>query len=674
MSSVQRAFAYKLSKQHAADVRRHIATSTSYSRELSKSGSTVSGFSSTMSLCEVLEPLDYEDFLIQHQSILDRDPLRLILDFPPGDVELRVVKRIIRTEEPVVPLESLSTVSPYVRRCIDTFTSDWLVIHRKYRARASPIARERLVQDTPRQDFEVDQEDNGLNSPNEEDDIPNTSMDTPRGSWASLDLRHSQHDPLLPGLLDRVCPETVDQLNEQKRLEDRQEALFPLYTPPASQDDEWQEFNAAPEPSEIFSHRILVKCLQMKLELEVEPIFASLALYDAKEKKKVSENFYVDMNSESLKRMLGSHIAYSDASTLARSCVLSISKPSPDLFLVVRLEKVLQGDISECAEPYLRDDKNKDKVKAAAAAACERLGRYRMPLAWTAIHLSGVIGGGGSDTDSTGNAGSLDRKSGGLEQWRRKVDPPTRRGSLERRSSDKRRSWSPDDFANCLDSFRPITLTVSSFFKHESERLRDEDLYKLLVELRRPGSNLKRLKCLPGILKLDLSPRSEELPRCLDPDLRRLTPYPDEKNRPIKEILEFPSEIITPDLTYRNFLYVYPKEVNFSSRTGSARNITVKIQLMGGEHEADALTAIFGRSSCPEMTHESFTSVSYHNKNPSFYDEVKMRLPADLSAKHHLLFTFYHISCQKKVEQPNVETPIAYTVRFQIFFNFSCNK
>ncbi|XP_061934172.1 dedicator of cytokinesis protein 7 isoform X2 [Apis cerana] len=660
MSSVQRAFTQKLSKQHAADVRRQIATSTSYSRDLSKSGSSFSGFSSTMSLCEVLEPLDYEEFLAQHQSVLDRDPLKSILDFPPGDVELKVVTRKIRTEEPIVPHESLNTVSPYVRRCIESFTSDWIVVHRKYKRRVSPIARDRLLQDTPRQDFEVDQEDtNGSGSPNEEEDLSNCG-DTPRGSWASLDLRHSQHDPLLPSLLDRVCPETIDQMNEQKRSEDRQEALFPLYTPPTSPDDEWQEIGIAPEPTEPFSHKILVKCLQLKLELEVEPIFASLALYDAKEKKKVSENFYVDMNSEGLKRMLGSHIAYSDASTLARSCVMSISKPSPDLFLVVRLEKVLQGDISECAEPYLREDKNKEKVRAAAAAACERLGRYRMPLAWTAIHLSGVIGGGG-DTDSTGSAGSLDRKSGGLEQWRKKVEPPARRGSLERRSSDKRRSWSPDDFANCLDTFRPITLTVSSFFKQESERLRDEDLYKLLVELRRPGSNLKRLKCLPGILKLDLSPRPEELPRCLDPDLRRLVPYPDEKSRPVKEILEFPSEVISPDLTYRNLLYIYPKEANFSSRTGSARNIAVRIQLMGGEQEADALTAIFGRSSCPEMTHECFTSVSYHNKNPNFYDEVKIRLPADLSAKHHLLFTFYHISCQKKAEQPNVETAVAYT-------------
>lgn len=96
------------------------------------------------------------------------------------------------------------------------------MVYRKFKGRASPIARDRLLLDTPRQDFEIDQEDtNGSGSPNEEEDMSN-SGETPRGSWASLDLRHSQHDPLLPGLLDRVCPETIDQMNEQKRLEDRQ--------------------------------------------------------------------------------------------------------------------------------------------------------------------------------------------------------------------------------------------------------------------------------------------------------------------------------------------------------------------------------------------------------------------------------------------------------------------
>ena len=30
---------------------------------------------------------------------------------------------------------------------------------------------------------------------------------------------------------------------------------------------------------------------------------------------------------------------------------------------------------------------------------------------------------------------------------------------------EKRRSWSPDDYGSSLNNFRPVTLTVSSFFK-----------------------------------------------------------------------------------------------------------------------------------------------------------------------------------------------------------------
>ena len=36
-----------------------------------------------------------------------------------------------------------------------------------------------------------------------------------------------------------------------------------------------------------------------RLCVQFEPIFASMALYDAKEKKKISENFYFDMNNVS---------------------------------------------------------------------------------------------------------------------------------------------------------------------------------------------------------------------------------------------------------------------------------------------------------------------------------------------------------------------------------------
>jgi hypothetical protein len=52
------------------------------------------------------------------------------------------------------------------------------------------------------------------------------SVDTPRGSWASFDLRNSVSDPLIPSLLERVAPETIDQLNEVRRQEERQVCLL----------------------------------------------------------------------------------------------------------------------------------------------------------------------------------------------------------------------------------------------------------------------------------------------------------------------------------------------------------------------------------------------------------------------------------------------------------------
>ncbi|KAJ9574920.1 hypothetical protein L9F63_007939, partial [Diploptera punctata] len=691
MASVQRAFAQKLSKQHAADVRKQIATS-SYPRDLSKSGSSISGFSSLVSLCDTVDPLDYEDFIQQHQLLLDRDPLHHVLDFPANDIKVVIIPRKIRTQSPIVPEEPLEKLCPHVRDCVHLYTADWVVVNYEYRHLSSSSwirdrggERHSLVQVIPRQVFEVDQEQIVyLGSAEDEVFKPESgassarqsihSVDTPRGSWASFDLRNSVSDPPIPSLLERVPPETIDQLNEVRRQDERQSALFSLY-PPQDEDDVIEKRIPAEVPTEHIVHRILVKCIQLKLDLEVEPIFASMALYDAKEKKKLSENFYFDMNSEALKRMLTSHIPYSDISTLSRSCIFDVTYPSSDMFLVIKLEKVLQGDISECAEPYVKDDKNRDKVKANAVAACERLGKYRMPFAWTAIYVMNIINGvnslerdSGSDKESTGS-NSLDRKSSSssFDQFRKRASDMgslTRRGSLERRSnSEKRRSWSPEDFGSSLDTFRPVTLTVSSFFKQVTENNKlDEDLYKFLQDLKRPCSVMKKLKCIPGTLKLDISPCPEEPKYCLTPELVRLHPYPDEKGRPTKEVVEIPPrEVFVPHYLYRNLLFVYPKEVNFASRAGSARNIAVKVQLMCGEEETQALPAIFGKSSCPDYATEAYTTVSYHNKSPDFYDEMKIKLPANLGDQHHLLFTFYHISCQRKVEQTTAETPVGFT-------------
>lgn len=150
----------------------------------------------------------------------------------------------------------------------------------------------------------------------------------------------------------------MDATNEKRRTEERQDALFSM-----CMDVDIEDFVERRQPAEVPTehqgHRILVKCLQLKLELEVEPIFASMAIYDAKERKKISENFYFDMNTDELKRMMTSHIPYSDVSTQSRSAIFELTNPSTDLFLVIRLEKVLQGDLRDSVEPYMKEDKDK---------------------------------------------------------------------------------------------------------------------------------------------------------------------------------------------------------------------------------------------------------------------------------------------------------------------------
>lgn len=135
--------------------------------------------------------------------------------------------------------------------------------------------------------------------------------------------------------------------------------------------------------------------------------------------------------------------------------------------------------------------------------------------------------------------------------------------------------------------------------------MKDEDLYKFLPELKRPAAVVKKYKCIPGSIKLEISPCPEEVLNSLTPELAKVDPYIDEKARPVKEILEFPSlPIFNPHYIYRNLLFISPKELNFSARAGSARNIAVHVQLMSGEHIDDALKAIFAKSSCPEFASE----------------------------------------------------------------------
>uniref|UniRef100_A0A665UGT9 Dedicator of cytokinesis 7 n=1 Tax=Echeneis naucrates TaxID=173247 RepID=A0A665UGT9_ECHNA len=590
----RRAFAQKISRTVAAEVRKQIAGQYGGSPQLFKNLNVGTTTSNTVPLTEAVEPVDFEEYLITHPPIVESGPLRDLIEFPPDDIEVIYTPRECRTVVQAVPEEG--DTDPHVRDCVRSYTEDW------------------AVDDLKRRSMSID--------------------DTPRGSWACsiFDLKNSLPDALLPHLLDRAPNEEIDRHNEDQRKANRHRELFALHPP--------IERHCVPEvPKEHFGQRLLVKCLSLKFEIEIEPIFASLALYDVKEKKKISENFFFDLNSEQTKAMLRPHIQTAAISTLARSAIFSITYPSQDVFLVIKLEKVLQqGDIGECAEPYMvfkesdaaKNKEKLEKLRSQSEQFCQRLGRYRMPFAWTAIHLMNIVN-------------SAERRNSSIMGRR----------SLERTTSG--------DESCSLTGFRPATLTITNFFKQEGDRLSDEDLYKFLADMRRPSSVLRRLRPITAQLKLDISPAPENPHYCLTPDLLQVKPYPDSRVRPTREILEFPArDVYVPNTTYRNLLYVNPQSLNFANRQGSARNITVKVQFMNGEDPNNAMPVIFGKSSCADFSKEAYTAVVYHNRSPDFHDEVKIKLPASLSDHHHILFTFYHVSCQQKQNTP-LETPVGYT-------------
>uniref|UniRef100_A0A3B3T8I0 Dedicator of cytokinesis 6 n=1 Tax=Paramormyrops kingsleyae TaxID=1676925 RepID=A0A3B3T8I0_9TELE len=571
------------------------------------------GLHQPVPLSDVVEPVDFEEFLSSHALGAEPGPLRQLMEFPPDDLELRLQER------------------------------ELVMVRLRERQRG-------LVKQT----FELDVA--SADRHDDQDDIKRRSVsldDTPRGSWASsiFDLKNSSPDSLLPSVLERTAAEDMDRRNTEARQQGRHPDLMGLFTAP--DEDEAVERNSIPEvPKEQTGQRILVKCLSLKFEIEIEPIFGTLALYDAKEKKKISENFHFDLNSDQMKGLLRSHTPHMAISTLARSAIFSITFPSPDIFLVIKLEKVLQqGDIGECCEPYMvmkESDSSKhkeklEKLRAQAEQSCSRLGKFRMPFAWTAIHLLNIVS----------SVGGLDRADSDSDSERKGTWNERKKKGLERMSVG-------EEMCN-FTSFRPATLTVTNFFKQEGDRLSDEDLYKFLTDMRRPSSVLRRLRPVTAQLKIDISPAPEVPHYCLSPELLHVKPYPDLRVRPTKDVLEFPTRYVyTPYSTYRNLLYIYPQSLNFNSRQGSVRNITVKVQFMAGEDPSQAMPVIFGKSSCAEFFKEAYTSVIYHNKSPEFYEEFKMKIPANLTDNHHLLFTFYHISCQAKQNTP-LETPVGYT-------------
>lgn len=64
------------------------------------------------------------------------------------------------------------------------------------------------------------------------------------------------------------------------------------------------------------------------------------------------------------------------------------------------------------------------------------------------------------------------------------------------------------------------------------------------------------------------------------------------------------------------------------------------------------LQALYPRDADSSMQKYAHSQIDMNTKTPHYHDEFKVRLPAILTPQHHLLFTFFHVDLQMRLEAP----------------------
>ncbi|XP_022057668.2 dedicator of cytokinesis protein 9 isoform X5 [Acanthochromis polyacanthus] len=706
---------------------------------------------------KIIEPLDYENVILQRKTQIISDVLRDMLQFPTDDFQISTLQRQGRTLFSTVPETAEKEAhSLFVQECIKTYKSDWHVVNYKYeeysgdfRQLPNKVLRpEKLAAHLFEVDEDVEKDEDTASLGSQKGGVSkhgwlykgnmnsaisvtmrsfkrryfhlaqlgdgsynlnfykdeNTSKE-PKGTIFldscmgvvqnskvrrfAFELKMQDKSTFLLAAdseaemdewistLNKILHSSFEQAMQEKRNGDlhddeehlktdlssggfqdtfqtardieykmRSEARLKLFT--LDPDTQKLDFSGI-EPDvrqfeEKFGKRVLVSCNDLSFNLQgcvaeneegpttnVEPFYVVLSLFDVQNSRKISADFHVDLNHPLVRHMTsaygsgpnlqkinggssdGPHRLASElpegALQYPRQGVFSVTCPHPEIFLVARIEKVLQGGITHCTEPYMKSSdsaKIAQKVLKNAKTACSRLGQYRMPFAWAARPVF---------KDASG---TLDKSA-----------------------------------------------RFSALYRQDSSKLSDEDMFKLLTDFRKP-EKMAKLPVLLGNLDVTIDSVAPDATNCVTSSYIPVKNF--ERNGPGSALLEVEefvpciAKCSQPFTIYKNHLYVYPKHLKYDGQKSfaKARNIAVCIEFKDSdEDDAQLLKCIYGRPGGPLFTKQAFAAVLHHQQNPEFYDEIKIELPTQLHEKHHLLFTFYHVSCDSNSKKKDlVEAPV----------------
>ncbi|KAL6572250.1 MAP kinase Spk1 [Orobanche minor] len=105
-----------------------------------------------------------------------------------------------------------------------------------------------------------------------------------------------------------------------------------------------------------------------------------------------------------------------------------------------------------------------------------------------------------------------------------------------------------------------------------------------------------------------------------------------------------------PFLQLFHSLYVYPLSISMNRK----RNLFIRVELRNddGDIRKTPLEAMHPREPGSAPQKWSYTQVAVGSRVACYHDEIKVSLPAIWTPMHHLLFTFFHVDLQTKIEAP----------------------
>ncbi|KAL3613670.1 MAP kinase Spk1 [Castilleja foliolosa] len=448
------------------------------------------------------------------------------------------------------------------------------------------------------------------------------------------------------------------------------ESPLPAYEPIFDWDNERSTiFGHRIPAANIFQYtsglRIAVKVLSLSFQAGfVEPFYGTICLYNRERREKLSEDFIF--------HMLPAEMQDSSGSAEARG-IFRVDVPSASVCLLIQLEKpaIEEGGVTSSVysrkEPVHLTEREKQKLQVWS-----RIMPYRESFAWAIIPLfdSGVTSAsGGSASPSspliTSISGSTQE---GAAEPSAKITMDGKLGYsggnsvvVEVSNLSKVKEGYTEE--SLLDPKRKIHKPVKGILRLEIEKLQSD-----LVDSENSFEEISTNSDLAG--HQNVSDTAFTKSPSYRTDGRHNTSLGShssdrielERNRSITHRLvdsattdfqAFDFRITSrnePFLQPFHCLYVYPLSVSMSRK----RNLFIRVELRkdDGDIRKSPLEAIHPREPGSAPQKWAYSQVAVGARVACYHDEIKVSLPAIWTPMHHLLFTFYHVDLQTKIEAP----------------------